>query len=924
MELRATPGNCPKCGAAVPDGAAAGLCPACLLAAASIPTDAGPASGRHQPRVPGLEQVSAAFPQWEIVECIGAGGMGAVFKARQPRLDRWVALKLLPEALADEPEFTERFEREARTLARLSHPGIVTVHDFGRAGGFHYLVMEYVDGVNLRQAMRAGRFTPAQALGLVPRICEALQYAHDAGVTHRDIKPENILLDASGRVKIADFGIARLLGEPSPEGALTATGSTLGTPQYMAPEQIERPSEVDHRADIYSLGVVLYELLTGELPLGRFAPPSDKIDLDARVDAIVLRALTKERELRQQTAGEMQTEVEGVTTAPRRPGPTNRSDLAAPPPAGRPWNLPAAQKGTLLALWGVLLGLEVFHQTTGWLWSWRLFLSHVFVLNPGHWTTVGGSPWQWVTQTVALAVVAGLGAWAGWSRRATWLAAFPNGLPDACTSPADRRLNAGLRIAIIATVGCATAAVAWSLLLHAAHIGSNAVWTWVHVGSWWVFLGTWLLFTMPIWSILLPLGFLVWREGRRCDLVPPGPIPPWAHRVAAGILFFATLASLHALPRQTDGPRLVMMVAPLWAALVPVALWTRSRLWRAAALSLNGLALGMAIVGILRLAVFAPHGSPGAWALPDAWPPPFVVTHPGTLMVLGLGAALAPLAGLLALMSPEVRRSFGLPPRGTRSTSPNSEPAGNATAPVSVGRESRPTPLRPIPTPQSGISKREKALVVLGLVALLVVLAPGTQRMAVLGMDGRLENATSPDLPWPQGWWFVLVACVVGGLLRSWWRGDRRQPGPAPAWMRRFGIELAVAGLVCTLAGPGLARQSPSTIQVAFNTSVLLFLPAIALLTRGPYWRAVALSVGLAVISMEVVVRGWLALQGGPGAFLPTTLQGTVPWIVLVLHIAGATALLLPSARAAFGIPSRTRSPRSPRSPQLPHAAGAA
>src|SRR4029077_19986964 len=177
--------------------------------------------------------------------------------------------------------------------------------------GFYFLMMEYVDGVNLRQAMRAGGFTPAEALAIVPKICEALQYAHEQGVLHRDIKPENILLDAKGRVKIADFGIAKLVGEDPASARLTGTGAALGTPHYMAPEQLEKPSEVDHRADIYSLGVVFYEMLTGELPLGRFAPPSKKTPLDERVDEIVLRALAKEKELRQQSAGEVKTQVEG-------------------------------------------------------------------------------------------------------------------------------------------------------------------------------------------------------------------------------------------------------------------------------------------------------------------------------------------------------------------------------------------------------------------------------------------------------------------------------------------------------------------------------------------------------------------------------------------------------------------------------------
>ncbi len=174
--------------------------------------------------------------------------------------------------------------------------------------------MEFVDGVNLRQAMRAGGFTPADSLALVRDLCGALNFAHEEGILHRDIKPENILIDSRGRVKIADFGIAKLIGDSSPSDVtLTMQGAILGSPQYMAPEQIETPGDVDQRADIYSLGVVFYELLTGELPLGRFAPPSEKSPMDPRIDEIVFRTLEKERQLRYQSASEFQTKVESVS-----------------------------------------------------------------------------------------------------------------------------------------------------------------------------------------------------------------------------------------------------------------------------------------------------------------------------------------------------------------------------------------------------------------------------------------------------------------------------------------------------------------------------------------------------------------------------------------------------------------------------------
>jgi tRNA A-37 threonylcarbamoyl transferase component Bud32 len=269
--------------------------------------------------VPSVERVGRAFPQLEILDLLGAGGMGVVYLARQPKLERKVALKLLPEHLARDPHFAERFHREARLLARLNHPGIVTVYDFGESGGFFFLLMEYVDGVNLRDAMAAGRFSAAEALRVVPPLCEALQYAHDEGILHRDIKPANILLDSRGRVKIADFGIAKLLAERASVVGLTATGSVVGTAAYMAPEQMERPGEVDHRADIYSLGVVLYEMLTGELPLGRFAPPSERSPVNSGVDEVVLRSLAKDREQRFQKVAEVGTRVEHLRATPLTP-----------------------------------------------------------------------------------------------------------------------------------------------------------------------------------------------------------------------------------------------------------------------------------------------------------------------------------------------------------------------------------------------------------------------------------------------------------------------------------------------------------------------------------------------------------------------------------------------------------------------------
>jgi tRNA A-37 threonylcarbamoyl transferase component Bud32 len=292
-------------------------------------------SGGRKSAPPSIAEIAPHFPELEILELIGAGGMGAVYKARQPQLDRFVALKILSHDLAGDPSFVERFNREARVLARLSHPNIVGIHDFGTAGPYCFLTMELVDGVNLRQAMQAGRFTPTEALEMVQHLCSALKFAHEEGILHRDIKPENILIDSKGRVKIADFGIAKLVGDDREQDfTLTLQGSVLGSPHYMAPEQIETPGDVDQRADIYSLGVVLYEMLTGGLPLGRFALPSEKAEMDARIDHIVMRTLEKERDARYQSAGEVSTEVEALGKSPAPPS-IKAAALPAEPVAAR-------------------------------------------------------------------------------------------------------------------------------------------------------------------------------------------------------------------------------------------------------------------------------------------------------------------------------------------------------------------------------------------------------------------------------------------------------------------------------------------------------------------------------------------------------------------------------------------------------------
>jgi tRNA A-37 threonylcarbamoyl transferase component Bud32 len=259
-------------------------------------------------------ELAPLFPGLEIMEVAGHGGMGTIYRARQPQLDREVALKILSPELGRDPAFAQRFSREAQALAKLNHTNIVSIFDFGQAGDFFYLLMEYVDGVTLRTLIEQKAIHAEEPQRIVIEICHALQYAHEEGIVHRDIKPSNILLDKKGRVKIADFGLAQLVGKKAKD---TSAGGqpamVMGTPQYMAPEQVERPWKVDRRADIYSLGVLLYEMLTGVLPVGDFEPPSHKAGVSPDLDEIVSRALARQPRRRYQNANEFRAAVEAAT-----------------------------------------------------------------------------------------------------------------------------------------------------------------------------------------------------------------------------------------------------------------------------------------------------------------------------------------------------------------------------------------------------------------------------------------------------------------------------------------------------------------------------------------------------------------------------------------------------------------------------------
>ncbi len=343
---------CPSCKKPLASNVPLGLCPECLMQAgfqSGLETETGPGPGFTPPA---LEIMTELFPQLEILGLIGQGGMGAVYKARQKELDRIVALKILPPDIGHNENFAQRFSREAKALAKLNHPGIITIYDFGKvelpfegkstaesqAQGMiqekqsklpgeplYFFLMEYVDGVNLRQLLQGERISSREALAIVPQICDSLQFAHDHGIVHRDIKPENILMDRRGNVKVADFGLAKMIANGQeaelPESKkivshtkeeVTEAGKIMGTPKYMSPEQTHSPQSVDHRADIYALGVVFYQMLTGELPDQRLEPPSKKVLIDVRLDEVVMRALEQKPEQRYQQASALKTQIESI------------------------------------------------------------------------------------------------------------------------------------------------------------------------------------------------------------------------------------------------------------------------------------------------------------------------------------------------------------------------------------------------------------------------------------------------------------------------------------------------------------------------------------------------------------------------------------------------------------------------------------
>jgi hypothetical protein len=302
------------------------------------------------------------IPGYRLEGVLGVGGMGEVYKATQLSLGRVVAVKLLSDELAKDTSFVARFEKEGAALAALSHPNIVSVVDRGSVGGAtYYLVMEFVDGMSLREFDRQPDLTTAAKLRVVYDVCRAMEYAHGRGIVHRDLKPENILFDAQagGVPKVSDFGLAGFLEGEATKFDLTQQHVGMGTLSYMAPEQRTNAKEADHRADIFSLGVILYELATGEVPVGNFDPPSAKKEgTDKRLDLIVARCLNARPDDRYQAVSELLADLEPLfateSIRPRKLGRAERARLAFK--AGARRILRASAALAVVAALGILAG----------------------------------------------------------------------------------------------------------------------------------------------------------------------------------------------------------------------------------------------------------------------------------------------------------------------------------------------------------------------------------------------------------------------------------------------------------------------------------------------------------------------------------------------------------------------------------------
>ena len=319
---------------------------------------------------PSVADAARLFPGYEVVGMLGHGGMGAVYQARQQSLDRLVAIKLLPLEVSVDPTFADRFRREARAMAKLNHPNIISVYDFGQTSEGHlFFAMEFVEDAMLHDLVhkRAGGLPPADALGIIEQVCEALTYAHEQGIVHRDIKPANVMIDTRGRAKIADFGLARITDSSAAQWGQTMTGVIMGTPDYMAPEQ-KRGMNVDARADIYSVGVMFYEMLCGETPQGAFELPSLRCGLPKELDAVITRAIAPQVEKRFQTTAELKQAVVTVRPSVMKSVAKKQASKAVPPAtASLPQTSAPATRGARspLVLWGSIAAAVVVVGVVG-------------------------------------------------------------------------------------------------------------------------------------------------------------------------------------------------------------------------------------------------------------------------------------------------------------------------------------------------------------------------------------------------------------------------------------------------------------------------------------------------------------------------------------------------------------------------------
>ncbi|MGD7652264.1 MAG: protein kinase domain-containing protein [Verrucomicrobiales bacterium] len=286
----------------------------------------------HTPfQAPAIEEIATLFPAYDVDILIATGGMGAVYRAVQRSLDRTVAIKILPEIFSTDASFCASFEAEAKAMARLNHPNLVGVYDFGEVNGMLFIVMEYVPGQSLFHSSHGNAIDPGEVIRLVTGIASGLAHAHENGILHRDIKPSNILLDLNAEPKIGDFGLARPADHKIEEGE-----EIFGTPHYTAPEVVHSPHSVDARADIFSLGVLLHELLTGRLPADDPRPPSAISLCDHRFDAIVRRATDPNPAHRYSNAAEIATDLQKIAATPGPRLLTAAAGAGAPKPAYRP------------------------------------------------------------------------------------------------------------------------------------------------------------------------------------------------------------------------------------------------------------------------------------------------------------------------------------------------------------------------------------------------------------------------------------------------------------------------------------------------------------------------------------------------------------------------------------------------------------